>query len=68
MNRPFDPRPDAFELLRRAGYRRTWRDDLDEFLYDLRSNPGLATACAAGGFALGLFVTVGLALIIGPFL
>lgn len=45
-------------------YRQTWRDDVADFINDLRGNPSLALVCAGGGFLLGSGVTVGLAYII----
>jgi hypothetical protein len=62
-----DERLDLFEAkrlneaLERAGYRRTWRDDLDDYVSDLC----FATAHHATTAIIASFVT--LALIIAPF-
>lgn len=39
----------------------TWRDDLSDFIADVRRDPQFALICAALGFILGLAVTIGLA-------
>jgi hypothetical protein len=46
----------------------TFRDDLADFIDDLRAHPELACVCAAAGFVAGLMLTVGLAYVIGQFL
>lgn len=56
-----DERPDIYETLRKAGYRRTWRDDLDDYVADVR----LTVAYHATTAMIAAFVT--LALVVAPF-
>jgi hypothetical protein len=57
-----DERPDLFEMLRAAGYRRTWRDSLDDFAEEVRASPASHAVVAI----VSVFGT--LALIVAPFL
>jgi hypothetical protein len=57
-----DERPDLFEALRKAGYRRTWRDDWDDFAEAVRASPASHAVVAI----VSVFGT--LALIVAPFL
>lgn len=50
---PVSP-PDPIELLRKSGYRRTFGDDVADFLWDIRVHPTLALVCAGGGMLAGL--------------
>ena len=51
-------KPDPIELLRRAGYRPTFRDRVEDFIFDVRLHPQLAILCAAGGMLAGLLVVI----------
>lgn len=51
-------RPDPFEMLARAGYRWSWKDDLAEFVADVRANPTLAIACTVAGVIAGMLAVV----------
>jgi hypothetical protein len=57
-----DEHPDLIEALRKAGYVRDWRDDLDDYLADVRC----ATAHHATSAIFGAFIA--LMLVVAPFL
>lgn len=50
--------PDLLEALRRAGFRRTLRDDLEDFIADCRERPRFAAACALLGVAAGALAVI----------
>lgn len=49
-----DDRPDLYQALSRDP---TWRDDIADFVADVRRDPGFAGICALLGFLAGLAVT-----------
>lgn len=56
-----DERPDLFEMLRKAGARRSWRDEMGDFFDEVRASPaGYVAAFLAGFFGA-------LALVVAPF-
>lgn len=47
-----------YALLKSAGYRPTLRDRIEDLIFDLRLNPGLAMLCIGGGMMLGLAAVI----------
>jgi hypothetical protein len=52
---------DLVEQLSQQWRKPTFRDDLADFIDDLRAHPELACVCAGAGFVAGLMLTVGMA-------